>query len=576
MTNQEQRRGEALTAILESSAPKKLAVAGPGTGKTYTFRELLKRIRGNSLALTFIRALADDLALGLGDTAETYTFHGFCKRLLHSVPTNGITLGVSYYPPLMQLIVEDLVCIGDRSIDSRDIDHGFHHLASAGLVDACLRSGTYYDAVSHLDAVYRVFRHLEANPDDIPTYDQIVVDEYQDFSLLEVKFIAALATRSPILVVGDDDQALYGFRHASAVYIRDLAADPDYERFELPFCSRCTSVLVDAVHTVIKRAKGQGNLAGRIDKQYECYLPDKAPDSERYPKIVHAQCSVQNKKAPYVAKYIHQRILEIPADEVAASVAGGYATVLVTGPSQFIGPIYDYLGNYFNNIVLKKGTPLDVVALDGYRRLAANATSRRGWRIVLHFNPVRDLCNVLRNAIVEGEELADLLPARYREVHLHVAELVRRLRVGEALTVQEIAQLESSTAMSYKEIVVALKLDDEDDGPQSSLPEIEDTTSPTIIVTTLVGSKGLQAGHVFVVGVNEGHFPRSNSGITDDEVCSLLVALTRAKKSCTLVSCGRFGGAQLKPSAFVAWLRPHLTPVKADKAFFGALTQPKC
>jgi superfamily I DNA/RNA helicase len=36
-----------------------------------------------------------------------------------------------------------------------------------------------------------------------------------------------------VLIAGDDDQALYGFKHASANFIRALAEDPDFERFDL-------------------------------------------------------------------------------------------------------------------------------------------------------------------------------------------------------------------------------------------------------------------------------------------------------------------------------------------------------
>ena len=111
----------------------------------------------------------------------------------------------------------------------------FHQLdRDNGVIDAALRSGTYYDAVGHLDSVYRVLQRFTTEPDSIPVFEQIVVDEYQDFSLLEVQFIHALGTKNPLLIVGDDDQALFAFKHASSTFIRQLASDPQFERFELP------------------------------------------------------------------------------------------------------------------------------------------------------------------------------------------------------------------------------------------------------------------------------------------------------------------------------------------------------
>jgi superfamily I DNA/RNA helicase len=129
-----------------------------------------------------------------------------------------------------------------------------------------------------------------------------VVDEYQDFSPLEVEFIDQLATVSPTLIVGDDDQALYGFKHASPEFLRRLATGGVYERFELPYCSRCTAVLVDAVNRVVQVAHENGLLAGRIEKRFDSFVPAKGPDSERYPRIIHAQCTVQNARAPYMAR----------------------------------------------------------------------------------------------------------------------------------------------------------------------------------------------------------------------------------------------------------------------------------
>jgi superfamily I DNA/RNA helicase len=86
-----------------------------------------------------------------------------------------------------------------------------------------------------------------------------------------------------------------------------------------------------------------------------------------------------------------------------------------------------------------------------------------------------------------------------------------------------------------------------------------------------MGSKGLQADHVIIIGVNEGHFPNRNDRITDEEVSQLIVALTRTRKSCTIVSTDRLGGERLRRSRFVEWLNPFLDEIRADKAFFDQM-----
>jgi ATP-dependent DNA helicase UvrD/PcrA len=43
-------RAAATTAIVDSAAAKKLVVAGPGTGKTHTFKQVLQAVEGKGLA----------------------------------------------------------------------------------------------------------------------------------------------------------------------------------------------------------------------------------------------------------------------------------------------------------------------------------------------------------------------------------------------------------------------------------------------------------------------------------------------------------------------------------------------
>ena len=104
-------------------------------------------------------------------------------------------------------------------------------------------------------------------------------------------------------------------------------------------------------------------------------------------------------------------------------------------------------------------------------------------------------------------------------------------------------------------------------------PEIDETgesgggREPDILFTSLVGAKGLSAEHVFIVGMNEGHFPRKAGTITDDEVCTFIVALSRARKRCHVISDGFFGKGFLRESVFLSWIKPHLEYLRVDKTY---------
>ena len=53
-------------------------------------------------------------------------------------------------------------------------------------------------------------------------YSEIIVDEFQDINLLDFSLIKILAEKAVLLVTGDDDQAIYGFRGCSPDFVIDL------------------------------------------------------------------------------------------------------------------------------------------------------------------------------------------------------------------------------------------------------------------------------------------------------------------------------------------------------------------
>ena len=90
---------------------------------------------------------------------------------------------------------------------------------------------------------------------------------------------------------------------------------------------------------------------------------------------------------------------------------------------------------------------------------------------------------------------------------------------------------------------------------------------PDILFTSLVSSKGLSAEHVFIVGMNNKHFPRNPDAITDDEICSLIVALSRTRIQCHVISFRFFGAGGLAKSVFLDWISPHLDTITVNKDY---------
>lgn len=569
-----QRRQETSDSIVESDASKKLIVAGPGTGKTHNFKRVLEAALGKGLALTFIRTLAADLEKDLGEIARVNTLHGYCKSLAHGLGgVGGLSAEFDYYPSLFSILADDLTSIRGQKVTKEYVDKLFHKMEDTdGLLSEALNLSLYYDALSHTDAVYRMVQHFEGASHEIPKHPVVVVDEYQDFSLLETRFVQNLAKASPILIAGDDDQALYRFKHASANFIRELAENEEYERFDLPYCSRCTEVVVQAINNVVGEAQKCGLLQNRLDREYLCYLPDKQEDSDNHPAIVHAACSVHMKKAPYIAEYVAEQIAAISTEDIKESKDKEYPTALVIGPSHFVKDVHGLLEGRFSNVSLHLSEQHSVDPLDGYRRIAENEKSSLGWRLVMEEAKFKDQKKILHESLVNRKSLADVIPDDYRKKQLEIAGIIGKLIEKEEISDEEEELLLRQIGVDLDEIRERLKVDDaEVEGEE----ETDKQTEPSIICTSLLGAKGLQAGHVFIVGFNDGGLPKNPSDISNDEVCKFLVGLSRTRKACHLVSCGRYAGKQSHPSTFLKWLSTPIEYRTINKEYWKARASAK-
>ena len=516
---QKAERKACLDAILTSTARKKLIVAGAGTGKTHTFSELIKlRVGGANLAMTFIRKLIADMESRLPD-AEVKTFHAYCKKILHE--QNG---KVEIAPFLTKIIERDAELLGNGLSDFTDkfqtLDEG------ASEIDFHLKRGDYYNAVGFDDAVYRLFKMLQEDPDVLGSFDQIVIDEYQDFHRLEVAFINELSKKGDILIVGDDDQAVYDGRNASPAHLRDVHQSADFEKFELPFCSRCPHVIVEATKQIIKRAQQEGHLQGRIQKRYECYMADKEDDSLKYPAIVLANCTTGS----VIGKYVQSEITKINAQEIQESHDKEYPTVLIVGTKQYLTIVAGHLKKVGIAFDYKPSEEVSFGIVEAYEWLLRDINSNLGWRILLelYFDEAE------QKRVIESSEhdksIASLLSPSFVADHRRMIGIVRAIRKGERQLADSEAELRTLLGEHFDQVATHF-------APMEDQPEMEaDKSKPTVLLTSFKGCKGLSGGHVFIVGAHNGSIPKSGNAITDVEISEFIVALTRTRKQCHIVS----------------------------------------
>ena len=274
-----------------------LVVAGAGSGKTRVLTTRIARLIESEgvlprqiLAVTFTNKAAGEMrervARLLGeDPAGMWigTFHGIGARLLRMHATLvGRTPEYTIYDE------DDTLAVVKRLMERRRISHkefvpkailGEISSAKNAMVDAGeyetlartplskAAASIYHDlepalrganAVSFDDLLVlplQILRnHADVRARLADRFHHILVDEYQDTNRVQYEFVRILAGgHNNLLVVGDDDQAIYGWRGADIRNILDFERDfPAATVVRLEENYRSTAPILDLANDVIK------------------------------------------------------------------------------------------------------------------------------------------------------------------------------------------------------------------------------------------------------------------------------------------------------------------------------------
>ena len=125
------------------------------------------------------------------------------------------------------------------------------------IYDEWLLTQKAYNVVDFDDLILLPITIFEKKPDILEKvqdkYRYIMVDEFQDTSLLQYKLVSMIAMKyRNIAVVGDDDQSIYSWRGANYQNILNFEKDfPERKEYKLERNYRSTGNILNAANAVI-------------------------------------------------------------------------------------------------------------------------------------------------------------------------------------------------------------------------------------------------------------------------------------------------------------------------------------
>jgi DNA helicase-2/ATP-dependent DNA helicase PcrA len=393
------------------------------------------------------------------------------------------------------------------------------------------------------------------------SFDHVFVDEYQDTNSLQASVLFPLRRDGTgITVVGDDAQAIYGFRAATIRNILDFPAnfDPPAEVITLEQNYRSTQPLLDAANAVIELA------AERYSKELFS-----SRRSEQKARLVAVED--ENDQAVYVVEQVlAQREAGIPLQRQAVLFrTSHHSDLLEVELARRNIPFVKFGGLKFLEAAHVKDlvavlrwaeNPLDSMAafrvlqlLPGIGPATAHQVldlldaANGDWRVLREFRAPaaaqQDLPGLIDLMIAlssdGGAWPGDVGCARkWYEPYLHAIYEAAPVRAGDLEQIEQVAGQYPSRERFLTEITI--------DPPQAS----GDHAGPPyldedfLILSTIHSAKGQEWDSVFILNVVDGCIPSDMSTGTSEEIEEerrlLYVAMTRAENALHLIHPLRF------------------------------------
>lgn len=475
-------------------------------------------------------------------------------------------------------------------------------VAAAKVYQLYQQSLKAYQAVDFDDLIKLPVELFEQNPETLQKWQMklkyLLIDEYQDTNACQYKLVKMLTAFSKqFTAVGDDDQAIYGWRGADVENLNQLTKDfSDLKIIKLEQNYRSTVRILRAANQVISNnpklfEKKLWSDLGTGDMLHVSAAQSETHEAENVvTKLMAHMFEHRTHYKDYAILYRgnHQsRILEqqLRNNKIPYTISGGQSFF----DKAEIKDIVSYLRLIANEdddpaFIRAATTPKKGIGSTTLERLGEYASTHQmslfsaafegGFQGELGSKQLEDLLtftqyiNKLQDRALRDpaeEVLNDLLKAIQYEAYLYDHEEQRAaearwknvLEFIEWLTNKSKGSTEFENEQAEKTLLELTQLV----ALISILEGREEGEPDTVKLSTLHAAKGLEFGHVFLIGVEEGIMPHRESIDNDkieEERRLMYVGITRAQKSLNISWCKkrkRAGEMEMcEPSRFIAEL----------------------
>ncbi len=594
---------EQFEAVVCTDGPVMVS-AGAGSGKTrlltYRIAYLITECgvpAHKILAITFTNKAAGEMKDRIckvakdGDLVTVSTFHSFCARMLRTYASfvpgykENFTIFSDTDTAKIYKNLFKTMKIDDESTRS-NFKHNISTIKNENMTIEEFADIYRYDnsisdfvkffnayeeelkknnAMDFDDLLVNFYRLISSNSEILDSiqnkYSYFSVDEFQDTNKLQYDIIKLLASKTRnILIVGDEDQSIYGWRGANIDNIFNFTRDfKNTKVFKLEQNYRSTKKILDRANLIIKNNKN------RLDKRLytennegnEVHYYPAMNETDEADFVVRNILEMHHSGVPYSEMAILMRLNSLSRAFEEKLLAYNIPHIMYNGFKFFeraeIKSVLAYLTalvnpddnvsftriiNFpkrgigetsiekLNELAIKYHTSLKNVIINSETELLPKALKDKllplkkllidleekmnSMGMYDFFSYLLDETGILKSFDLDNEQ-------EY-ERYLNINSLSNSVREFEENN-------EGATIVDYLQSVTLSSAMDSDDGSG-------------VVIATIHGAKGLEFDTVFVVGCEEKIFPitRDDKDDLEEERRLMYVAITRAKKDLFLTS----------------------------------------